>query len=171
MAAGLKMEILDIVDQKDHVVRKASYRNIYKNLYRHRIVHVLIFDKKGRILLQLRSKNKSFCPLHWSTSVGGHVQSGESYYRAAQRECKEEIGKKLKLKKLFKDIFSHPQYNQGIKKFLTTFKATDEGPFYKGKEEVAKLKFFKLTQVSQMIKKRTKFHPELLFILKKHFKI
>ena len=165
------MEILDIVNQKDQIIGQAEYQNIYKNLHLHRIVHVLIFDPKGRMLLQLRSKNKSFCPLHWSTSVGGHVQSGETYLKAAQRECEEEIGKKLKLKKLFKDLFSHPDYNQGIKKFLTTFKTMDEGPFYKSIEEVARLKFFPLEQIELMIKKGEKFHPELLFILQKHFQI
>lgn len=165
------MEILDIVDQKDQVIGRAEYKDIYKKLHRHRIVHVLIFDKKGRVLLQLRSKNKSFCPLHWSTSVGGHVQSGETYFQAAQRESVEEIGKKLKLKKLFKDLFSHPDYNQGIQKFLTTFKAINEGPFFKGIEEVAQLKFFSLTQIKKMIQGGEKFHPELLFIFQKHFQI
>lgn len=165
------MEILDIVNEKDQVIGQASYRQIYKNLHTHRIVHILIFNKKGEMLLQLRSKNKSFCPLHWSTSVGGHVQAEETYKQAALRECQEELGKKIKIRFLYKDFYYHPKHNRGIKKFLAAFKAIDEGPFYKGIEEVKKFAFFTLKQIQLMIKKREKFHPELLFLLKKHFKI
>lgn len=45
------MEVLDIVDESDQVIGKAPYENIYSKLLPHRIVHVLIFDKK-RLLLQ-----------------------------------------------------------------------------------------------------------------------
>lgn len=57
------MEIFDVVDEDDNVVGQASREDAYKKGLLHRIVHVLIFDKKGRMLLQLRSKNKTFAPL------------------------------------------------------------------------------------------------------------
>ncbi|MCA9460196.1 MAG: NUDIX domain-containing protein, partial [Nanoarchaeota archaeon] len=83
------MELLDIVNRKDEVIGVASKEDVYKKSLTHRIVHILIFNDKNELALQLRSKKVSFCPSHWSTSVGGHVQSGESYEGAALREYQE----------------------------------------------------------------------------------
>ena len=41
-------EYLDVVDESDNVVGKASFPEIYEKKLMHRIVHVLVFDKKGR---------------------------------------------------------------------------------------------------------------------------
>src|SRR3989338_2368529 len=96
-------ELMDFVNEKDEVIGKALQKDIYGKLLTHRIVHVLIFNDKGEMALQLRSKNKNFVPDHWSTSAGGHVQSGETYEQAALRECEEELGIKLKMQFLFKN--------------------------------------------------------------------
>jgi isopentenyldiphosphate isomerase len=163
------MEILDIVDLEDKVIGKASRDDIYKNLHTHRIVHVLLFDKKGRMALQLRSKKVSFCPNHWSTAVGGHVQTGETYETAAMREFEEELGTKTKIEFLFRDFFINP--NNQSKKFLETFKAIYEGPFNPNLDDIEKVQFFSIKEIQEMINKGEKFHPELLFLLKKNYGI
>jgi isopentenyldiphosphate isomerase len=162
------MEILDVVNDKDEVVGEALIKDIYEKKLLHRIVHILIFDKKGKMALHLRSKHKSFCPEHWSTPVGGHVQKGETYERAALREFQEELGIKRKVEFAYKDFYSD---KLGNKKFLTTFKAVYEGPFKINPEEVEKIEFFSLEKIRGMIQKGEKFHPELLFLLRKHFNI
>src|SRR3990167_3639738 len=48
----------------------------------YRIVHILLFNEKGEMALQMRSSHKKFCPNHLSTAVGGHVQTGETYEQA-----------------------------------------------------------------------------------------
>jgi isopentenyldiphosphate isomerase len=85
-------EILDIVDLTNHVIGQASREEVYEKKYIHRIVHVIIRNQKGEFLMQLRSAEARYLPLHWSTSVGGHVQSGEDFEMAARREMIEEIG-------------------------------------------------------------------------------
>jgi isopentenyldiphosphate isomerase len=70
------MEFLDVVDKDDHVIGRASKKDVYARKLRHRIVHVVVFDRKGRMLLQLRSRACVFSPSHWATSAAGHVQSG-----------------------------------------------------------------------------------------------
>jgi len=51
---------------------------------------VLLIDKRGWILLQLRDGNGVY-PYHWAT-VGGAVEPGESVEDAARRELAEETG-------------------------------------------------------------------------------
>ena len=164
----IKMEFLDVVDENDNAVGKASMDEIYAERLPHRIVHILIFNDKGKLALQMRSKYKSFCPQHWSTPVGGHVQSGESYEEAAMREFEEELGTKVPITQIRKDFYTDVK---GNKKFLATFKAVFNGPFNLNSEEVERIEFFGLDEIKKMIAKGEKFHPELLFLLKKQLDI
>ncbi len=160
------MEMMDIVDENDQVVGKAKKSTIYKKLLTHRIIRVLIFNKKGQMALQLRSKNVSFCPNYWCSTASGHVQSGESYEKAALRECMEEIGISPKITFLYKDIY---KLENGLVKIITTFKAYHEGPFNLNFNEVEKVEFFSLRKIKSMKNKGEKFHPELKFLLEKYF--
>ncbi len=85
-------EILDVVNENDEVIGSAPYSEIYSAKRSHRICHLFIFNDAGEMALQLRSKTKSFLPGYWSTAVGGHVLSGETYEIAIMRESMEEIG-------------------------------------------------------------------------------
>ncbi len=165
------MEYLYIVNEKDEVVGRASYSEVYQKFLTHRIAHILIFNDQGEMLLQLRSKDKSFCPLHWSTSVGGHVHSGETYKQAALRECQEELGREVRVKFAFKDLYEDYSHEVGLKKILVTFKSADNGPFKPSPREVKVVKFFSLDEIQKMINSGEKFHPELLFLLRRHFNI
>ena len=150
------MEFLDVVNGKDEVIDKASRNEVYEKSLKHRIVHVLLFNNEGRLALQLRSQNTSFCPGHWSTSAGGHVRSGETYEEAAIREMKEEIGIEASIKPLCKLKYKN--------KLLKIFKAKYEG-VCKFNEEVDNVIFFSLSQIKEMVKMGDKFHPELLFLI------
>jgi len=161
------MEFLDIVDENDKVVGKAPKPEIYEKKSMHRIVHILIFNSKGEMALQLRGKNLPFCPDHWSTSVGGHVSSGEECETAALREYEEELGKSTPISFLFKDFYED---KRGLKKFLYTYKAEFEGPFENlSPREVQKVEYFTIEDIKKMVEKGEKIHPELLFLLKTHY--
>ena len=97
--------ILDV--ENDEVIGKASKKDVYEKLLTHRIVHVIVFNDKREMALQLQSKYKSFCPQHWSSAAGGHVQSGESYEQAVIREVKEETNMKVLHQELigYQDIY------------------------------------------------------------------
>ncbi|MEK7150726.1 MAG: NUDIX domain-containing protein [Patescibacteria group bacterium] len=159
------MEYLNFVDDSDNVLGIASFDDVYSKALPHRIVHVLLFNNEGEMAIQLRSEKKTFCPRHWSTAVGGHVQAGESYEDAAQREYQEELGVVSDLQFLDKFIYSDAR----MKKFLGIFKAIYPGPFQINPEEVDRVEYFKIDEIKRMIKKGEKFHPELIFLLQKLF--
>ena len=50
---------------------------------------VIVVTDKTKILLIQRSKTDEWMPLHWSFP-GGHIEKGETPYKAAKRELKEE---------------------------------------------------------------------------------
>ncbi len=159
------MEFLNIVNEKDEVIGKAEYSQIYKDKLPHRIAHVLIFNKNGEMALQIRSKNKSFCPGCFSTSAGGHVQSGENHQQGALRELKEELGIVLPLTLIAKSEYLGKEQ---INKFLSIYKAESEGPFNFNKDEVENIEFISLDKIKLLLKTSDKFHPELRFILEKY---
>lgn len=158
--------MLDVVNDMDEVIGKVAYEEVYKKLLFHRIVHILIFNTQGKLALQKRSKTKEYLPGYWSTSVGGHVQSGESYEEAALREYEEELGTTTPLKLIFKDAFQNEDDKH--MKFIATFSTQYNGPFMANPEEVEYVEYFSLGEIKKMIQNGDKFHPELLYILKRH---
>lgn len=161
------MEYLDSVNRKDEVLGKSPITEIYEKGLIHRIVHVLIFDEQGRMALQLRTPTKSFCPDTWSTAVGGHVQSGESYEEGALREYQEELGTTSKIELKAKDFYEDAR----TRKFLGTFTTVHTGPFHPNPEDVQEFRFFSFADIQGMIDAGERFHPELLFLLEKYFGI
>ena len=57
----------------------------------HLVVHVCVFDRRGRMLIQRRQETKAAWPGRWDLSAGGCALAGESSRQAASRE-REELG-------------------------------------------------------------------------------
>lgn len=85
-------EWLDIVDEYDTVVGRAPRDLIHRERHWHRSAHIALFNSRGQVFVQLRSKNKDNSAGLWDTSAAGHVNSGESYEQCAVRELFEELG-------------------------------------------------------------------------------
>jgi len=58
----------------------------------HRGFSVFVFNKKGEVLLQKRSKNKKLWPGFWSNTCCSHPQPGETCIQAGERRLKEYDG-------------------------------------------------------------------------------
>ena len=56
------------------------------------IVMVLIFDTKGRMLMQQRNDHLKWAPGMFTMTAGGAMQAGETSAEAAARELFEELG-------------------------------------------------------------------------------
>lgn len=86
-------DIFEIVDENDRVVGLAPRSRCHGDPgLVHRVAHVLVFNGAGELLLQKRAKTKDVQPGRWDTSVGGHLDPGETYLEAAYREMREELG-------------------------------------------------------------------------------
>lgn len=58
----------------------------------HLVVHICVFDSRGRLLIQRRSDEKRSWGGLWDLSAGDCALAGESSHEAAARELHEELG-------------------------------------------------------------------------------
>jgi isopentenyl-diphosphate delta-isomerase type 1 len=93
-------ELLPVVDDNDVVQGVRRRGDIHALGLPHRAVHVLVFDGRDRLYLQLRSNSKDTHPNKWTTSASGHVDPDEDYAQAASRELREELGLELALEEV-----------------------------------------------------------------------
>ncbi len=85
-------ELLDIVDDNDVVIGKKRRSEVYaEDLSNFRVINAFIVNSKGELWIPRRAADKKIYPLSFDMSVGGHVESGETYEQAFKREAKEEL--------------------------------------------------------------------------------
>ncbi len=85
-------EYLDLVDSKDNVIGKKLRSEVYaEQLSNFRVINAFVRNSKGEIWIPRRAANKRIFPLCLDMSVGGHVESGESYEETFKRETREEL--------------------------------------------------------------------------------
>ncbi|MGD9701887.1 MAG: NUDIX hydrolase [Acidimicrobiia bacterium] len=85
-------ELVEVIDESDHVVEVVPRWRMRAENLRHRAVYVLVTDSAGRLLIHRRSDAKDVWPGRWDLAAGGVVGVGESYGEAARRELAEELG-------------------------------------------------------------------------------
>ncbi|RMG16884.1 MAG: NUDIX domain-containing protein [Planctomycetota bacterium] len=125
-----------VVDSQDSFLRWAERKEVHARRLVHRSVHVLVFDRAGRLLVQRRHPDKDVYPGHWDTSCAGHVEESDYpggpnqgldgvYAAVAARELGEELGVQADLEELghFAPV-PNVHYEQ-----IRLFRAVHDGPF------------------------------------------
>jgi isopentenyldiphosphate isomerase len=138
-------EYFDIVDEKGRIVGRATRRECHGNPgLIHRAVHVLLFSSRGELFLQKRSPTKDIQPGKWDTSVGGHLNVGETYAQAALRELEEEMGV-TGLKP--RCLYAYPWRTRIESENVQTYTVTCDGPFYLHPEEITEGRFWSMKEI------------------------
>lgn len=147
----MTMEWFDIVDEYGNVTDRATRIQCHNGSKRlHPVVHVHVFNSEGKLLLQKRKLTKDIQPGKWDTSVGGHIQSGESVEDALKRETLEEIGIQIDLERL-RPIGRYVFESEIEREFVNSYAYTHDGPFRIQEEEIDEVRFLDIADIDVMI--------------------
>lgn len=108
-------ELVVLVDEKNQPIATAPKNLVHHNhTPLHRGFSVFVFNPKGELLLQQRSKNKITWPQVWSNSCCGHPLPSESNIEAIKRRLKYELGiNKVEITDILSD-YRYKFENKGI---------------------------------------------------------
>lgn len=142
-------ELFDVVDDHDEVIAQAPRREVHARRLKHRAIHVLVFGSDGRVFLQKRSLAKDSSPGLWDSSCSGHLDAGESYDQAAQRELFEEIGLRLPAppERWFR-IEACPDTGW---EFVWVYRTFSDGPFHLNPSEIETGAWYVRAQLSEVV--------------------
>ncbi|MDT8402449.1 MAG: NUDIX domain-containing protein, partial [Bacteroidales bacterium] len=134
----------------------------------HPVVHLHIIDSKGQIFLQKRSLMKDIQPGKWDTSVGGHVDPGETIREALTREAAEEAGlKDFNARLLEEYLWKSDREREMVHSFITH---NNHVP-YTDPVEVDEARFWSTGEIEGNLGKgifTPNFEYEYLHVLKNH---
>ena len=116
----------------------------------------MLFNSKGNLILQKIASHKKWGGL-WTYSAAGHVDAGEDYITAAQRELKEEMGINSAIER---EVAFFPIIRDGRKTaYHHVFIAHSDDKIIPDKSEVAEIREISLNDLKCEIEKT----PEYFF--------
>ena len=140
-------EQLEIVTPNGVVIGRADRERCHQSPdLLHQAVHIFVYNGQGRLFLQKRSRFKKIQPDRWDTSVGGHVDPGESPLQAACREAAEELGLAIPPEQL---TFIHRFLwrSEVEAELITSYRFNSDGPFTLNPDEIDDGKFYSLEEL------------------------
>ena len=142
-AQDIHGEIFDVVDAEDRVTGQLSRHEVHRQKLLHRAVHIFVFNARGDLFLQRRSRWKDVHPLRWDSSAAGHVNAGDTYAVTAPREIEEELGVSASVK----EIATLPPSEATGWEHVRLYRAQYEGPFQLNPAELDSGGFFTPAQI------------------------
>jgi 16S rRNA (adenine1518-N6/adenine1519-N6)-dimethyltransferase len=143
-------EIFDVVDENDVVVSQATRADVHANNWNHRAVHIFVYNRAGELFLQKRSHLKDREAGKWDSSAAGHLDAGEAYAVAAEREVQEELGVQAEV--TFAGRLPASEHT-GFE-FIEIYRASAEGPFHLHPLEIETGSFFPPDWIAAWIQQR-----------------
>jgi len=165
-------EFIDIINEKDKVIKKVTRKEIVEKALLHRASRVIIINNNEEFLVQKRSKNKDLYPNHYDVGIGETVKSGESYEAAAIRGLKEELGitniSNIQLihSFLFKIKYNSKKHNSYYKVYELQY----NGKLRLQQEEIQNVKFLTIENIKKDMRKKL-FHPGGTMVFKKYLNL
>lgn len=143
-------ELFDVVDDENRVTGQASRHEVHTRKLKHRAVHIFVFNARGDLFLQKRSRFKDANPGRWDSSAAGHLNAGCDYGESARRELKEELGVEAPLEQ----IGALPAMQQTGWEFVRLYKAVHSGPFTWPRAEIESGLFFPVETIDRWTEAR-----------------
>lgn len=139
-------EYFDIIDGLCKIIGKAKRKECHGNKdLAHRVVHVLVFNSKDELFLQKRSMSKDIQPGKWDTSVGGHLNLGETFDQAVCRELKEE----LDITETVKHLYDYWMYSSVETEYVRTYLCLYDGEIKYDPYEIDDGRFWSLSEIEE----------------------
>ena len=158
------MKEVILVDKNDKKVgKKDALSAHFGDGLLHRAFTIFIFNKKGEILLQKRSKEKFLWPQYWECSCSSHPEPGENLLTSAKKRLKEELGISCNVKKVGKFYYFANYKKRGSEKEICWLLVGNyQGKISPNKKEVAKIRWISPQELKKEIEKSPqKFAPWL----------
>lgn len=154
-------EIYDVVDMNDQVIGQATRKEIHEKNLVHRSVHTLVFNPEGNLFLQKRSLSKDENPGFWDTSSAGHVDSGEDYLTAANRELSEELGISEPLQPFMQIKACEDSHWEHV----IAYTCTTRQPIKINPVEISEGRFWALNEIMETLAKKNNFFTSTFKII------
>lgn len=85
-------EIVLVVDRDNNETGRVPRLEMRTRGLPHRASYIMVFNSKGELFVQKRTRSKDIYPGYYDVAAGGVVLAGESYAESAKRELEEELG-------------------------------------------------------------------------------
>ncbi|MDH3617130.1 MAG: isopentenyl-diphosphate delta-isomerase [Nitrosopumilus sp.] len=161
-------EYLILVDEKDNPIgtEEKVKCHLPKGIL-HRAFTALLFDKKGRLVLTRRAKEKMLWPNDWDGTVASHPRESETYVSSGERRMPEELGIECKLDYLFKFEYHVPYKNVGSENEIcgTLIGIVDDSSQFRQIEgEIDEIKFISAEELLSELKNNSKIYCPWMII-------
>jgi isopentenyldiphosphate isomerase len=154
-------ELVDIVDDDDHVVATVTRAEMRARRLQHRSVGIAVVSSDGRLLIHRRSEAKDIWPGWWDIAAGGVVASGETYAEAARRELAEELG----LIDVDVEFLGQARYvDDELAALCRGYRVVHDGPFTFADGEVAEARWVTFDELDTM-RATHRFLPDSITLL------
>jgi isopentenyldiphosphate isomerase len=149
MAAPTASSLIDRVDEYDRPVGVVERGAVFEQHANFRVVHIFVFDTAGRLVLQKLGRKRERSPLRWGSSVAGYLHAGESYYAAARRRLREELGLEAKLDPVGRTMM----IDRGSRKFIMLFRVivSASEPRIADKDHIEEIRFWELIEIEEAL--------------------
>jgi len=144
-------EWVDVVDDDDRVVGRATRAEMRAGNLLHRAVYVFVLNTRGELFVHRRTDTKDVHPGLWDVTIGGVVEAGEGYEAAAARELREELGVTPATLQPLGPIRHADARTRVVGR---VFAATVDGRLRLQAEEIAEGRFMSLAEVRRLVGER-----------------
>lgn len=144
------MELFDLYTYDGRKTGETIQRGTNAPAGRYRyIVHIVVFNSLGEMLIQQRQPFKTGWSGMWDVSAGGSVIAGETVQQGAEREVREELGLEISLDGVVPSLCL--RFNEGFNEIYIVNADPDLNKLQLQPEEVRQVKWAGRDEILDMI--------------------